>query len=93
MISGYNPADTAQGILHKKEKALGTDLYDFHEQLHEILSIAFTEYNLHVLSKEQEKLISKYLEKSEEIDQGICTIEELNQLDQFLGGLTNELYN
>lgn len=93
MIRGYSPKDTAEGLVRTSHKTVHTDIYTFHPHLHEILSLAFTEFDLNILSKSQEALIVRYLENAEDIDQGICKDEELNQLDEYLGSLTNELYN
>lgn len=92
MISGLNPSDTMQGILQTKNKALNVPNYEFHPYLHEVLSIAFTEFNLHVLSGDQEKLIREYLIAADDTH-AINSNDLLFQLDQYLGSLTNELYH
>ena len=76
--------DQMMGTTHEQNKTLNSPIYNFHEILEEAYSIAFVNFDLNILTKQQKSLLTRYINNAENIGNADA---ELQQLDTFLGDL------
>lgn len=88
-VSRYNGALDGFAVTHEHETYGDPDNYtqlaEFHPDLHIVLSDAFINFDLNVLSREQRSLIKEYLKTGDGI-----TDEVIMQLDIFLGSILED---
>lgn len=80
--SVFNVFDAYKGVAIQHPALVGEDKHTFNERLEEVLSLVFVNRNPNILSKDQYKLYSRYVNQSSNLVDA-----DLKQLDIYLGSL------
>ena len=87
MASEYSGLDQKHAISHIHNKILNTPVLKLNPKFHIILSEAFTNFDISILSKEQELLVERYCLQG---DTAPLTDDDLIQLDIALGAILKD---